>query len=160
MAGETVLTIVGNLTADPELRFTSSGAAVTNVTVASTPRVYNKQTGEWTDGEPVFMRCNIWRDQAEHVAESLTKGLRVLVQGRLQQRSYTSNEGEKRTVIELNVEDIAPSLKYATAKVTKAARTVPQQQVRTAAGGDPWAAAASPEGDLVGAAAGGDKPPF
>ena len=122
MAGETVITVVGNLTADPELRFTPSGAAVANFTVASTPRTFDRQSGEWKDGEALFLRCSIWRQAAENVAESLTRGSRVVVQGRLKQRSFETKEGEKRTVIELDVDEIGPSLKYATAKVTKASR--------------------------------------
>ncbi|NUR57208.1 MAG: single-stranded DNA-binding protein, partial [Catenulispora sp.] len=122
MAGETVITVVGNLTDDPELRFTPSGAAVANFTVASTPRTLDRQTNEWKDGDPLFLRCSIWRQAAENVAESLTRGMRVVVSGRLRQRSYETKEGEKRTVVELEVEEIGPSLKYATAKVTKANR--------------------------------------
>jgi single-strand DNA-binding protein len=122
MAGETVITVVGNLTDDPELRFTPSGAAVASFTVASTPRTFDKNTNEWKDGDALFLRCSIWRQAAENVAESLTKGMRVVVQGRLKQRSYETREGEKRTVVELDVEEIGPSLKYATAKVTKASR--------------------------------------
>jgi single-strand DNA-binding protein len=123
MAGETTITIVGNLTADPELRFTPSGAAVANFTVASTPRTFDRQTNEWKDGEALFLRCNIWREAAENVAESLTRGSRVIVQGRLKQRSFETREGEKRTVVELEVDEIGPSLKYATAKVNKASRS-------------------------------------
>jgi single-strand DNA-binding protein len=122
MAGDTVITVVGNLTADPELRFTPSGAAVANFTVASTPRTFDRQSNEWKDGEALFMRCNIWRDAAENVAESLTKGSRVIVSGRLKQRSYETREGEKRTVVELEVDEIGPSLRYATAKVNRASR--------------------------------------
>ncbi|WP_106850350.1 single-stranded DNA-binding protein [Blastococcus sp. Marseille-P5729] len=122
MAGETVITVVGNLTADPELRFTPSGAAVANFTVASTPRTFDRQTNEWKDGEALFLRCSIWRQAAENVAESLTKGARVVVTGRLKQRSYETKEGEKRTVVELEVDEIGPSLRYATAKVTRASR--------------------------------------
>jgi len=122
MAGETTITVVGNLTADPELRFTSSGAAVANFTVASTPRTFDRQAGDWKDGEPLFLRCNIWRQAAENVAESLTRGMRVVVQGRLRQRSYQTKEGENRTVFEMEVDEIGPSLRYATAKVNKANR--------------------------------------
>lgn len=122
MAGDTTITVVGNLTADPELRFTPSGAAVANFTVASTPRIYDRQSSEWKDGEALFLRCNIWREAAENVAESLTRGSRVIVTGRLKQRSYETREGEKRTVVEVEVEEIGPSLKYATAKVNKASR--------------------------------------
>ncbi|WP_029136721.1 single-stranded DNA-binding protein [Nakamurella lactea] len=123
MAGDTIITVVGNLTADPELRFTASGAAVANFTVASTPRIFDRNSGEWKDQEALFMRCNIWRQAAENVAESLTRGARVVVTGRLKQRSYETKEGEKRTVIELEVDEIGPSLKYATAKVNKVARS-------------------------------------
>lgn len=122
MAGDTTITVVGNLTADPELRFTPSGAAVANFTVASTPRIYDRQSGEWKDGEALFLRCNIWREAAENVAESLTRGSRVIVTGRLKQRSFETREGEKRTVMEVEVEEIGPSLRYATAKVNKASR--------------------------------------
>ena len=122
MAGETVITVIGNLTADPELRFTPAGAAVANFTVASTPRTFDRQTNEWKDGDALFMRCNIWREAAENVAESLTRGSRVIVSGRLRQRSYETREGEKRTVVELEVDEIGPSLRYAPAKVNKANR--------------------------------------
>jgi len=119
MAGDTVITIIGNLTADPELRFTPSGAAVANFTVASTPRMFDKASGEWKGGEALFLRCNIWRQAAENVAETLTRGARVIVSGRLKQRSYDTREGEKRTVVELEVDEVGPSLRYATAKVNK-----------------------------------------
>ncbi|MEJ7648777.1 MAG: single-stranded DNA-binding protein [Nakamurella sp.] len=122
MAGDTIITVVGNLTADPELRFTASGAAVANFTVASTPRTLDRTSGEWKDGEALFLRCNIWRQAAENVTESLTRGSRVIVTGRLKQRSFETKEGEKRTVIELEVDEIGPSLRYATAKVNKTAR--------------------------------------
>ena len=122
MAGDTVITVIGNLTADPELRFTPSGAAVANFTVASTPRTFDRQTNEWKDGEALFLRCNIWREAAENVAESLTRGSRVIVSGRLKQRSFETRECEKRTVVELEVDEIGPSLRYATAKVNKASR--------------------------------------
>ena len=122
MAGDTTITVVGNLTADPELRFTPSGAAVANFTVASTPRIFDRQSSEWKDGEALFLRCNIWREAAENVAESLTRGSRVIVTGRLKQRSFETREGEKRTVFEVEVDEIGPSLRYATAKVNKASR--------------------------------------
>jgi single-strand DNA-binding protein len=122
MAGETVITVVGNLTADPELRFTPSGAAVANFTVASTPRNFDRQSGEWKDGDALFMRCNVWRQAAENVAETLTRGMRVMVSGRLRQRSFETREGEKRTVVELEVDEVGPSLRYATAKVNKVSR--------------------------------------
>jgi len=119
MAGETIITVVGNLTADPELRFTPSGAPVANFTVASTPRTFDRQTQEWKDGDAMFLNCAVWRQAAENVAESLTKGMRVIVQGRLRSRTYETREGEKRTVFEVEVEEIGPALKYATAKVTR-----------------------------------------
>lgn len=122
MAGDTTITVVGNLTADPELRFTPSGAAVANFTVASTPRILDRQSNEWKDGEALFLRCSIWREAAENVAESLTRGSRVIVTGRLKQRSFETKEGEKRTVMEVEVDEIGPSLRYATAKVNKASR--------------------------------------
>ncbi|MGN5237527.1 MULTISPECIES: single-stranded DNA-binding protein [unclassified Rhodococcus (in: high G+C Gram-positive bacteria)] len=172
MAGDTVITVVGNLTADPELRFTPSGAAVANFTVASTPRMFDRQSNEWKDGEALFMRCNIWREAAENVAESLTRGSRVIVQGRLKQRSYETREGEKRTVVELEVDEIGPSLRYATAKVTKAGRGGggggfggssggsgggrPSSNANTG-GDDPWSNA--PAGGSFGGG-GDDEPPF
>ncbi|MEZ5161226.1 MAG: single-stranded DNA-binding protein [Marmoricola sp.] len=122
MAGETVITVVGNLVDDPELRFTPSGAAVANFRIASTPRTFDKQSNEWKDGEALFLSCSIWRQAAENVAESLQKGMRVIVQGRLRQRSYETREGERRSVYELDVEEVGPSLKYATAQVTRAQR--------------------------------------
>ena len=124
MAGDTIITIIGNLTADPEVRFTPSGAGVASFTVASTPRVFDRQTGEYKDGETLFMRCSIWREAAENVAESLKKGMRVIVQGRLVQRSFTTREGDNRTVVEMQVDEIGPSLRYAKAQVT---RQSPQQ---------------------------------
>lgn len=120
MAGETAVTVIGNLTADPELRFTPSGAAVTNFTVASTPRTWDKQSGEWRDGDPLFLRCSLWRQFAENVAESLGRGSRVIVHGRLRQRSFETKEGEKRTVMELDVDEIGPSLRFVTATLTRA----------------------------------------
>ena len=122
MAGDTVITIIGNITGDPELRFTPSGAAVANFTVASTPRAFDRQSNEWKDGETLFMRCSVWRDAAENVAESLNRGTRVIVSGRLKSRSYETKEGEKRTVVELEVDEVGPSLRYASAKVTKTQR--------------------------------------
>ena len=156
MAGETIITVVGNLTADPELRFTPSGAAVANFTVASTPRTLNKQTNEWEDGEALFLRCSIWRQAAENVAESLTKGTRVVVQGRLKARSYETREGEKRTVMELDVDEVGPSLRYATAKVTKATRSGGGGGYSSSGGGfsgggeDPWASGGSQGGQSGG----------
>ncbi|WP_019631632.1 single-stranded DNA-binding protein [Actinomadura atramentaria] len=122
MAGETVITIVGNLVEDPNLRFTSSGAAVASFRIASTPRSFDRQTNEWKDGESLFLTCSVWRQAAENVAESLTRGMRVIVQGRLKQRSYETREGEKRTVFEIDVDEVGPSLRNATAKVNKAQR--------------------------------------
>jgi single-strand DNA-binding protein len=122
MAGDTIITIVGNLTNDPELRFTPSGAAVANFTIASTPRTFDKNANEWKDGETLFMRCSVWREAAENVAESLRRGMAVIAHGRLQSRSFETKEGEKRTVVEMQVDEIGPSLRRATAKVTKAQR--------------------------------------
>jgi len=176
VAGDTTITVVGNLTADPELRFTPSGAAVANFTVASTPRIYDRQTGEWKDGEALFLRCNIWREAAENVAESLTRGARVIVTGRLKQRSFETREGEKRTVVEVEVDEIGPSLRYATAKVNKASRSggggggfgagggsrsapAPAPAPAQGSGGaadDPWGSAPA-SGSFGG---GDDEPPF
>jgi single-strand DNA-binding protein len=122
MAGETVITVIGNLTNDPELRFTPSGQAVASFTVASTPRTMDRQSNEWKDGDTLFLRCSVWRQAAENVAESLHKGYRVIVQGRLKQRSFETREGEKRTVVELDVDEVGPSLRNATARVNKAGR--------------------------------------
>ena len=139
MSGDTTLTIIGNLVADPELRFTPAGAAVANFTVASTPRTFDRNKNEWIDGDALFMRCNIWREAAENVAESLTRGSRVIVSGRLKQRSYETREGEKRTVVELEVDEIGPSLKYATAKVNKADRkSGGARTTTTTTQDDPW----------------------
>jgi single-strand DNA-binding protein len=179
MAGDTTITIIGNLTDDPELRFTPSGAAVAKFRVASTPRFMDRASGEWKDGEPLFMACNIWRDAAEHVAESLQRGARVIVTGRLRQRSYETREGEKRTVIELEVDEIGPSLRYATAKVQKMARSGGGSGGgfgasgggggRSQGGGgnfdDPWATAAPASTPASGSRSGGnsnfdDEPPF
>ena len=176
MAGETVITVVGNLTADPELRTTSSGASVCSFTIAATPRTYNRQTGQFEDGQALFMRCSAWRDLANHCAQSLAKGMRVIAQGRLQQRSYQAQDGSNRTVFEMQVDEIGPSLRYATAQVNRtgrqAAGTVygnPAAQspaVNTGAGGwgqqpqqpqqasqpqqtvgDPWGITTSPDKD-------------
>lgn len=146
MAGDTQITVIGNLTADPELRFNPSGAAVASFTIASTPRTFDRQSNEWKDGEALFLRCSIWRQAAENVAESLTRGMRVIAQGRLQQRSYDTKEGEKRTVIELQVDEIGPSLTFATAKVNRTARG--SDSGRSISGqaqseSDPWGAAPS-----------------
>jgi len=139
MAGETIITVVGNLTADPELRYTQNGLPVANFTIASTPRNFDRQANEWKDGEALFLRASVWREFAEHVAGSLTKGSRVIATGRLKQRSYETREGEKRTAIELEVDEIGPSLRYATAQVTRAAGggggAPRQQQVAD----EPWA---------------------
>ena len=119
MAGETIITVVGNLTADPELRTTSNGANVAGFTIAATPRTFNRQSNQWEDGQALFMRCSAWRDMAEHCAQSLTKGMRVIAQGRLTQRSYQGNDGIQRTVVELQVDEVGPSLRYATAQVRR-----------------------------------------
>jgi single-strand DNA-binding protein len=184
MAGDTVITVIGNITGDPELRFTPSGAAVANFTVASTPRQFDRQSNEWKDGETLFMRCSVWRDAAENVAESLQRGTRVIVSGRLKSRSYETKEGEKRTVVEMEVDEVGPSLRYATAKVNRTQRG-------TGGGGfsgggqggqggqqdDPWATGPSagsqggqqspqggqqsaPQGGGWGAAPSYDEPPF
>ncbi|AMY21185.1 single-stranded DNA-binding protein [Rhodococcus kroppenstedtii] len=178
MAGETVITVVGNLTADPELRFTPAGAAVANFTVASTPRTFDRQTNEWKDGDALFLRCNIWREAAENVAESLTRGARVVVTGRLRQRSFETREGEKRTVVELEVDEVGPSLRYATAKVNKVSRGGggggggfgssggSGGSSRPSSGGssqndDPWGSAPQASGSFGGGNRGGDdEPPF
>lgn len=140
MAGETIVTVVGNLTADPELRFTGSGAAVVSFTVASTPSKFNRETNKWEDGEALFMRCSAWRQMAENVSESLKRGMRVVVTGRLQQRSYDTREGEKRTVVEMQADEVCPSLRYATATVHRVSREGGQEQARQApAHEDPWA---------------------
>ena len=163
MAGDTVITVVGNLTADPELRFTPSGAAVASFTIASTPRTFDRTTNEWKDGEALFLRCSIWRQAAENAAESLTRGMRVVAQGRLQQRSYETREGEKRTVIELQVDEIGPSLKYASAKVNRTQRgsssggfgSSGSDAGSSAPADDPWGSAPA-----AGSAGLSDEPPF
>jgi single-strand DNA-binding protein len=139
MAGETIITVVGNLTGDPELRFTPSGAAVANFTIASTPRTFDRQTNEWKDGDTLFLNCSVWRQAAENVAESLQRGMRVVALGRLKARSYETREGEKRTVMEMDVEEVGPSLKYATAKVTRATRSSGGGGGGFSGGDDPWA---------------------
>ncbi|MCZ3387998.1 MAG: single-stranded DNA-binding protein [Actinomycetia bacterium] len=159
MAGETIVTVVGNLTDDPELRFTSSGAAVANFTVASTPRFFDKNTNDWKDGDALFLRCSIWRQAAENVAETLTKGARVIVQGRLKQRSYETREGEKRTVYELDVDEVGPSLKYATAKVAKVTRGSGGGGFG-GGGGAPAPASAPADDPWASAPAVDDEPPF
>ncbi|CAB4996810.1 MAG: single-stranded DNA-binding protein [Actinobacteria bacterium] len=174
MAGDTLITVVGNLVDDPELRFTPSGSAVANFRIASTPRIFDRATNEWKDGDSLYLTCNVWRQYAENVAESLTKGMRVIVQGRLKQRSYETREGEKRTVFEIEVEDVGPALRNATAKVTKAARSGGDFGGGGGGGGgnsgggggnsgggggnsggnDPWASSGS------GSSSGFDEPPF
>ena len=188
MAGETVITVVGNLVDDPELRFTPSGAAVANFRIASTPRTFDRQSNEWKDGEALFLSCSVWRQAAENVAESLQRGMRVVVQGRLKSRTYETREGEKRTVFEIEVEEVGPSLKYATAKVTRTTRQGGGGGYNGGGGGggqgggfsggggggapadDPWATPApqggggggnAPANDPWGAPGGGaDEPPF
>jgi single-strand DNA-binding protein len=187
MAGETIITVVGNLTDDPELRFTPSGAAVANFTVASTPRSFDKNSNEWVDGEAMFLRCSIWRQAAENVAESLQRGMRVVVQGRLKARSYETREGEKRTVFEIEVDEIGPSLKFATAKVNRTSRQgggggysgggggQSGQGGQSAPADDPWATPAPAGGGQAGQGSqaggtagdpwatpgvGNDEPPF
>ena len=158
MAGETQITVIGNLTGDPELRFIQSGAAVVNFTVASTPRTFDRQANEWKDGETLFMRCSLWREAAENVAESLTKGMRVIVTGRLVQRSFESN-GEKRTVVEMQADEVGPSLRYATAKVNRT-----QRQGGGSGGGFSGGGASAPAGgssnDPWASAPASDEPPF
>jgi single-strand DNA-binding protein len=156
MAGETIITVVGNLTGDPELRFTPSGAAVANFTVASTPRTFDRATNEWKDGDAMFLNCSVWRQVAENVAESLTKGMRVIVQGRLKSRTYETQSGERRTVFEVEVDEVGPCLRYATAKVARnqsSGSAAPSSSgwsapVEPPAAADPWASAQS------------DDPPF
>ena len=186
MAGETVITVVGNLTADPELRFTPSGSAVANFTIASTPRTFDRETNGWKDGEALFLRASVWREAAENVAETLTKGMRVIAQGRLRSRSYDTKEGERRTVMELEVDEIGPSLRFASAKVTRTQRSggggggfggggfsnapqqnapqQPQQQQPQQGGGwnapanDPWSTGGNNGGGWGNP--GNDEPPF
>ena len=186
MAGDTVITVVGNLVDDPELRFTPSGAAVANFRIASTPRTFDRQTNEWKDGDSLFLSCAVWRQAAENVAESLQKGMKVIVQGRLKQRQYETREGEKRTVFELEVDEVGPALTFATAKVTRASRSGGgggygggggqqggQSRPQSDGGNDPWAtstpsaggggaaAPSAPAGDPWGApGVGSDEPPF
>ena len=152
-AGDTTLTITGNLTGDPELRFTGTGTAVAAFTVAASRRVYDQASGQWQDGDTLFLRCSAWRELADHAAESLTKGMRVIVTGRLKQRQYETSEGDKRTVFELDANDVGPSLKWTTAKI---ARTSRDKVPHPAGDGDPWQArepATAASGD-------GDRPPF
>ena len=164
MAGETVITIVGNLVDDPELRFTPSGAAVANFRIASTPRIYDRQSGEWRDGDTLFLTCSVWRQAAENVAETLQKGMRAIVQGRLKSRQYETREGEKRTVFEIDVDEVGPSLRSATAKVAKTTRSGASSggwQGGGAGGGggggnDPWASPPSSGGSTGGSSGGAD----
>ena len=163
MAGETQITLVGNLTADPELRYTQGGLAVANFTIASTPKSFDRQTNEWKDGEALFLRASVWRDFAEHVAGSLTKGMRVVATGRLKQRSYQDREGNNRTAIELEIDEIGPSLRYATAQVTRAAREGGQgARSQASASGEPWATpqAAQPDAWAQPQTVYGDDTPF
>jgi single-strand DNA-binding protein len=182
MAGETVITVIGNLTGDPELRFTPSGSAVANFTIASTPRTFDRQSNDWKDGETLFLRASVWREAAENVAETLTKGMRVIAQGRLKSRSYETKEGEKRTVIELEVDEIGPSLRYASAKVTRTQRSGGGNGGGFGGGNaggfgggnaggnsgggwgapaeDPWGSPASGNGGGWGSNPGSDEPPF
>jgi single-strand DNA-binding protein len=166
MAGETIITVVGNLVDDPELRFTPSGAAVANFRIASTPRTFDRQTNEWKDGDALFLSCAVWRQAAENVAESLVKGMRVVVQGRLRSRQYETREGEKRTVFEIEVDEVGPSLKYATAKVTRTQRSGAGfgggqsggQGGASAPANDPWATPpASSGGSQSGGPSGGGQ---
>jgi single-strand DNA-binding protein len=164
-AGDTVITLVGNLVDDPELRFTPSGAAVAKFRVASTPRFLDRQTNEWKDGESLFLTCNVWRQAAENTAETLQRGMRVIVQGRLKQRSYETKEGEKRTVFEVEVDEVGPSLRNATAKVSKTTRSGGSSGGSfggSTGGDDPWASAAPSGGDSWGSPspASSDEPPF
>ncbi len=167
-AGDTVITLVGNLVDDPELRFTPSGAAVAKFRIASTPRYLDKQTNEWKDGEGLFLTCNVWRQAAENVAETLQRGMRVIVQGRLKQRSYETKEGEKRTVYEVEVDEVGPSLRNATAKVNKTSRSGGGGGGFGQPADDPWATAAPASGGYSGGGGGGwwgsgssmDEPPF
>jgi len=167
MAGETIITVVGNLVDDPELRFTPSGAAVANFRIASTPRTFDRQTNEWKDGEALFLSCSVWRQAAENVAESLQKGMRVVVQGNLRSRQYETREGEKRTVFEIQVDEVGPSLKYATAKVTRTQRSGASsygggQQGGGQQGGpsdnDPWATPAQGSAPAAGGGAPANDP--
>ena len=177
MAGETIITLVGNLTADPELRFTPSGAPVANFTVASTPRTFDRATSEWKDGDAMFINCSVWRQAAENAAETLTKGMRVIVQGRLKSRSYETREGERRTVFEIEVDEIGPSLRYASAKVTRTTgggggggnwqgnQGGGGQQAPQSSGGDPWSSSGNAGGNRGGndpwaQASQPEEPPF
>ena len=162
MAGETVITVVGNLTADPELRYTQNGLPVANFTIASTPRNFDRQTNEWKDGEALFLRASVWREFAEHVAGSLTKGMRVIAQGRLRQRSYQDRDGNNRTAIELEVDEIGPSLRYATAQVTRAQSSGGGQGRPAQVSDEPWSTPGSAAGGDAWSTPGsfGDETPF
>jgi single-strand DNA-binding protein len=167
VANDTTITVVGHLTDHPDLRFTPSGAAVVNFRVASTPRYLDKTSGQWTDGDPLFLSCHLWRDAAENAAESLSRGTRVIVTGRLRQRSYETNDGEKRTVIELEVDEVGPSLKFARTTVKKMTRAPGTPAGTTVTGGpaeDRWATSTGPGRTTATVAAGGgrfdDEPPF
>ncbi|HWU31032.1 MAG TPA: single-stranded DNA-binding protein [Microbacterium sp.] len=163
MAGETVITLVGNLTADPELRYTQNGLPVANFTIASTPKTLDKTTNQWKDGEALFLRCSVWREFAEHVAGSLAKGMRVIAQGRLRQHSYQDRDGNNRTAIELEVDEIGPSLRYATAQVTRAQAPQGGQAGRPSAPvtDEPWATPGSSQSDAWSTTGGfGDETPF
>ena len=179
MAGETLITVVGNLTADPEVRVTPSGCAVANFTIASTPKTFDRQTNEFKDGEPLFLRSSVWREQAENVAETLSKGMRVIAQGYLKQRSYDTKEGEKRSVYELEVQEVGPALRFASAKVTRTLRSgggngAPQQSPQQSApsqsqnqswqspapGHDPWSSNANANGGWGNPQPGNDEPAF
>jgi single-strand DNA-binding protein len=162
MAGETVITLVGNLTADPELRFTPSGAAVANFTVASTPRYFDKNSGQWTDGDALFLRCNIWRAPAENLAESqIGKGARVIVQGRLRQRSFETKDGEKRSVVELDVDEVGACTRFATVQVSKVSRANNGSGAGTSGGSDdPWASQPAGAGTADGGSGFSEEPPF
>jgi single-strand DNA-binding protein len=169
MAGETVITVIGNLVDDPELRYTPSGAAVAKFRIASTPRTFDKESNAWKDGEALFLTCSVWRQYAENVAETLSRGTRVIVQGRLKQRSYETREGEKRTVYELDVEEVGPSLRFSTAKLNKSGAGSGGGGGRSFGGGgntgggtapdDPWASAA-PAGASAGGGGFDEDPPF
>jgi single-strand DNA-binding protein len=167
VSGETVITLIGNLTADPDLRFTPSGVGAARFTIASTPRTFDKTTNQWVDGTAMFLPCTAWRDLAEHVAESLTRGMRVIVTGRLTQHNWQTPEGDKRSRLQLEVDEIGPSLRFANAKVTKAQRTATNGTTGgngiggPAAQGDPWATGTpAPVGAAAGAGWGSDEPPF
>lgn len=166
MTGETVITVIGNLTADPELRWTQAGAPVADFTVASTPRTFDRNAGEWRDGDTLFMRCSVWRETAENVAESLRKGMRVIVQGRLTQRSYDTQQGERRTVVELQVDEVGPSLRRARAQVTRVqapAASASAASAPASGGAGGWAPAAmldAPQHDPWGSQAASSEPPF